>query len=132
MKRLWWLRGLKFALFGLIALGAVGAVVMGLWNWLLPGLFGWRAIDFWQALGLLVLGRLLFGGWGRGHHGHRHHMHWRARMAERWEGMSDEERERFRQGMHRHWHGHGHGHWHGHHGRGRGGDDAAPPQNQNA
>ena len=54
MKRLWWLRGLRFALFALIALGVAGAVVMSLWNWLLPSLFGWHAIDFWQALGLLV------------------------------------------------------------------------------
>ena len=32
-----------------------GEVVMHLWNWLLPMLFGWRTITFWQAMGLLVL-----------------------------------------------------------------------------
>ena len=115
MRRHWWLRGLKFAAFGLIALGVLGAIVMGLWNWLLPALFGWRAIDFWQALGLLVLSRLLLGGWGRGHRGH--HGHWRERMAERWESMTDEERERFRQGMHGHWRR-----------GGRKGGDEVPPQ----
>ena len=41
-----------------------GEVVMHLWNWLLPALFGWRQITFWQALGLLVLCRILFGGFG--------------------------------------------------------------------
>jgi hypothetical protein len=45
-----------------IAIG--GEVVMHLWNWLLPMLFGWRQITFWQALGLLVLCRILFGGLG--------------------------------------------------------------------
>lgn len=44
-----------------------GEVVMHLWNWLLPTLFGWRPVTFWQALGLLALSRILFGGWG----GHR-------------------------------------------------------------
>ena len=41
-----------------------GEVVMHLWNWLLPTLFGWRQITFWQALGLLALCRILFGGFG--------------------------------------------------------------------
>jgi hypothetical protein len=41
-----------------------GEIVMHLWNWLLPMLFGWHQISFWQALGLLVLCRILFGGFG--------------------------------------------------------------------
>ena len=49
-----------------------GWIVMHLWNWLLPPLFGWRMITFWQALGLLVLCRILFGGVsGRGWHSSR-------------------------------------------------------------
>jgi len=73
-----------------------GEVVLHLWNWLLPGLFGWRQITFWQALGILVLCRILFGGFGgRGFQ----RSHFRRRMAERWERMTPEERERFRQGM---------------------------------
>jgi hypothetical protein len=43
-----------------------GEVVMHLWNWLLPTLFACRQITFWQALGVLVLSRILFGGWGGG------------------------------------------------------------------
>ncbi len=46
-----------------IAIG--GEIVLHLWNWLLPPLFGWRQITFWQALGLLALCRILFGGFGR-------------------------------------------------------------------
>jgi hypothetical protein len=58
MKRIWWLRGLKFALVAVAALALVGAVVTALWNWLMPGLFGWPVIGFWQALGLLLLTRI--------------------------------------------------------------------------
>jgi hypothetical protein len=73
-----------------------GEIVMHLWNWLLPSLFGWHSITFWQALGLLVLCRILFGGFGnsgnRGGHGRR-------RGPEMWESMTPEEREAFRQSM---------------------------------
>lgn len=87
---------LLFALF--IVIG--GEVVLHLWNWLLPGLFGWRLITFWQAIGLLALCRILFGGFGgRG----LHRSNFRRRMAERWERMTPEEREKFRQGMHSCW-----------------------------
>jgi hypothetical protein len=76
-----------------------GELVMRLWNWLLPTLFGWRQITFWQAIGLLALCRILFGGWSGGGHGQRSNM--RRRMAERiderWEKMTPEEREKFRQ-----------------------------------
>ena len=82
------------ALVLFVALG--GQVVMRLWNWLLPPLFGWHQVTFWQALGLLALCRILFGGFG--FHGANRPGH-RRRMAERWERMTPEERERFRQGM---------------------------------
>ena len=76
-----------FLLF--IALG--GEIVHLLWNWLMPALFGWPAITFWQALGLMALCRILFGGFGgRGFARGRH------RMGERWDRMTPEERERFR------------------------------------
>ena len=81
-----------------IAIG--GQVVLHLWNWLLPPLFGWRQITFWQALGVLLLCRILFGG--RGWHGSRRsNFRWRMRdrMKERCGRMSPEERERFRQRM---------------------------------
>ena len=41
-----------------------GTVVMLLWNWLLPPLFGWGMLNFWQALGILLLSRILLGGFG--------------------------------------------------------------------
>ena len=71
-----------------------GVLVMHLWNWLLPPLFGWPQVTFWQALGLLALCRILFGGLGLRGSGRSN---FRRRMAERWEQMTPEEREKFRQ-----------------------------------
>ena len=54
-------------LFFIVIVAALSAVVMLLWNAVLPGLFGTALpIDYWHALGLLVLCRILFGGFGRG------------------------------------------------------------------
>ena len=77
-----------------------GELVMHLWNWLLPPLFGWRQLTFWQALGLLALCRILFGGFGRHHSGRSNFRH---RMRERCGRMTPEDRERFRQGIREGW-----------------------------
>src|SRR5215510_4427043 len=98
MNKYWLIRRLKFVLFAAAALVVIGFVVMILWNWLMPSLFGWRLISFWQALGLLVLSRILFGGFRGRPAGH---MYWRRRMIERWAQMTPEEREKFREGMRR-------------------------------
>jgi hypothetical protein len=98
-KRLLWIAPL--ALLGIAVFIFVGGeVVMRLWNWLLPSLFGWRQITFWQAVGLLALCRILFG-----HHGWRHsgHSNFRRRMKERCANMTPEERERFRQAIRERW-----------------------------
>jgi len=72
------LRGLKFVLMALIGVIGVGALavlfgyfVMLLWNWLMPSIFGLGQITFWQAVGIVILARLIFGGFK--HHGHDHH-----------------------------------------------------------
>src|SRR5947209_11094714 len=93
-KRVTWIAPL--AILGMALFAYIGGeVVMHLWNWLLPPLFGWRQITFWQGLGLLALCRILFGG--NGWHGSGR-SRVRRRMEERWAAMSPEERERFRQG----------------------------------
>lgn len=51
----------KASVFGVVAGGVFTLVVMLLWNWLMPLLFGLTLITFWQALGLLVLSKVLFG-----------------------------------------------------------------------
>ena len=93
-------RAVKFLMFALVFffvfVPLFGYVTMRLWNWLMPALFGWHLIGFWQAMGLLILCRILFGGF---HGRHGSHGHWRYRMRERWEQMTPEEREKFRQSM---------------------------------
>ena len=82
-----------FFLAPLLLLGFLGFVAFGvfivqqLWNWLLPTLFGWPILTFWQAFGLLALCRILFGGLSM--HGGRG----------RWRSWTDQERERFRRGI---------------------------------
>ena len=49
---------------GLVFVAIGGGVVLLLWNWLLPPLFAWPQLTFWQALGILALCRILFGGFG--------------------------------------------------------------------
>jgi hypothetical protein len=90
-------KGLMFAVFAVLFFNVFGYVVMRLWNWLMPALFGWHLISFWQGLGILVLSKILFGGFRGGRSGRS--MHWRGRMRERWEHMSPDEREKFRQSM---------------------------------
>ena len=85
-----WIYIAPLAILGMALFITIGGeVVKQLWNWLLPPLFGWNPITFWQALGLLALCRILFGGFG---------LHGPGR-SRRWSRMSPEERERFRQGM---------------------------------
>jgi hypothetical protein len=96
MKRHRLFRGLKILLLVVLASIFFGLVVEGLWNWLMPALFKWHTITFWQGLGLFVLSKILFGGFHR-HGGHRGH--WQERMRARWENMTPEEREKFRAGM---------------------------------
>lgn len=77
------------ALLVVVGIAVLGVAVMLLWNWVIPALFvGAQPIGFLRALGLLVLSRILFGGFhGRGGWGGRRH--WRQ-----WNAMTPEERER--------------------------------------
>ena len=79
-----------------IAVSAFSFLVMWLWNWLMPAVFGLHAISYWQALGVLVLSKILFGSFGGRH---RFRRDWRARLIRRWEDMTPEERERSRADM---------------------------------
>jgi hypothetical protein len=92
-----WIFIVPAAILGMLLFTIIGGeLVLHLWNWLLPPLFGWRQITFWQALGLLALSRILFGGVGWHGSGRSR---FRGRMKQRCENMTPEERERFRQRM---------------------------------
>jgi hypothetical protein len=60
-----WIFIAPLAILGILLVVFIGGeVVKQLWNWLLPPLFGWREVTFWQAFGILALCRILFGGRG--------------------------------------------------------------------
>ena len=99
MKRKWLIIVAPLGIAVCVFIG--GEVVKLLWNWLTPNLFGFKPITFWQAIGLLALCRILFGGMRLGHHGRSN---LKRRLDEKWEKMTPEEREKFRQGFHSRWH----------------------------
>jgi hypothetical protein len=83
-------------LLGIIGIGALavlfGFIVMWLWNWLLPGLFGFSTITFWQGVGIVILAKIIFGSFGHGHggrsHSHPHHRcknHSKQKWFDKWE-----------------------------------------------
>ena len=96
---------IKFRSAGILMMLAMiavfGAVVMLLWNALLPELLGLPALNYWQAAGILLLARILFGGLGhglaqlggqrgrQGFHGHAN------KLREKWMNMSEDERKEF-------------------------------------
>ncbi len=87
--------GVRFILFGILFFAVMGLVIFGLWNALIPAILGLPKISFWQALGLFILSRVLFGGWGHGMH--------KGRFVRGWRDLTPEQRERFRQAMGSHW-----------------------------
>ncbi|EOW1325767.1 hypothetical protein [Klebsiella aerogenes] len=97
-------------IIGVAIVVVLSLVVMSLWNALLPAIFGVKSIGFWQALGLLALCRILFGGLGF-HRGMFGMAQARRRMHERWMTMTPEQREEFAQRFGRHGH-HGRCGWH--------------------
>jgi len=100
-------KGFSWLFAGIFMVTIMGFATMFLWNWLIPTIFNGAVITFWQAIGLLALGKLLtgFGGMGRhswkGKHGWSGHgMHdrsfWRNRMEQKMQHMSPEEKEKFK------------------------------------
>jgi len=91
----WKNRKLLFLIFIPVLLLAAAAVVQFLWNTILTDVAHAGVIGYWQALGLLVLCRILFGGFGN--HGHKPHFGHSSALKEKWIGMNDEEKQKFRQ-----------------------------------
>jgi hypothetical protein len=92
MKNSWYIKG---ALRVLAMFGLATYIVMILWNWLMPELFQLTSITYLQALGILVLSKILFksgsglsGGWGG--------QICKKQMKEKWSEMTPEQREKFR------------------------------------
>lgn len=110
-------RGRRFRIalpvFILIAALGLGAVVQWLWNAILPAAANFNPISYWQAVGLFVLCKILFGGFRGGPGHHRHPNKWQRfnkrfgrggreeimAWKNKWMQMTDEERIKFRQEM---------------------------------
>lgn len=75
-------------------------LVMYLWNGILPDVFGFSTITFWQAAGMLLLSKILFGGMNFGRKGGccKGKHHYGQRMKEKFMNMTDEEKEKMKEG----------------------------------
>lgn len=85
----------------LAALFLFSLITMLLWNALMPQIFHLPVITYWQAIGLLILARLFFGG-SLVHRSHRSHdPRWNHKIKDKFAGMTPEEREEFFKKLHK-------------------------------
>lgn len=98
---------LKCVLLGVLAVLLIGLITKLLWNWLVPVVFNGPRIDYWQALGLLILSKILFWGFGGKRHGgcgnHGQHETWKTRFSDKFSNMTPEERDAFKKKMKDKW-----------------------------
>lgn len=94
MKKFWIKKGLLFFTFFIAFVLLLGLVVMGLWNAILPAVIGVKVITFTQALGILLLSKILFSGFHGGFKGRREQ--WKMKMQEKMGNMTPEEKEKFK------------------------------------
>ena len=99
---------LRCVAFALLAITVFGLLTMWLWNWLVPELFNGPLISFWQAMGLLILSKILFWGVaGKSHKNscageHTNH-EWKRHFYEKFSSMKPEEREAIKERMKEKW-----------------------------
>ena len=86
--------GVMIAAVIVVVVSLVAALFMQLWNWLIPDLFNGPVLTYWQALGLLILSKLLFGGMG--HHKKHKHYSWKNHWKHHCDTVSDEDRSRWK------------------------------------
>ncbi len=96
MKKFWLKKIIGFIVLAVVITAVLGYVVMSLWNCVLVAVLHVSVISFWQALGILVLSKILFGGF-KGKWGGARNSHWGKEMREKWNTMTPEERENLKQ-----------------------------------
>ena len=94
-----------FFLFMLLMLLLVSALVMVLWNAIIPGITGWKEINYWQAAGLLILGRILSGRFGPAMNHRRKSPAMLRKFREKFANASPEEKEALKAEWKRRCHG---------------------------
>ncbi|MEP6675628.1 MAG: hypothetical protein ABJA78_10745 [Ferruginibacter sp.] len=99
MKKNFWIKKIiAIIVFGALAVLLFGFIVMSLWNAILPAVLHVSVITFTQALGILVLSKILFGGFHGGFRGRRGGR-WSNEMKDKWHSMNPEDREKWKQEM---------------------------------
>ena len=93
MKKLW---KVKIVFFIIASIIAMAAIVMWTWNWLVPELFHGPLINFYQAIGLMLLSRILFRGF-HGMGGRGNYIRNLGQWKEGWNKMNPEQREKMRE-----------------------------------
>jgi hypothetical protein len=104
MKRGWWI--LKGIVFVALMVLIFGVTTRSLWNWIVPALFNGPVITFAQAIGLLLLIKILLFwsvGKGGGHVGHWRGSPWKSHLREKWGTMTPEEREKLKEKIRGKW-----------------------------
>ena len=76
----WFILGI-FAAIGFALL--IGLIIMWLWNWLMPEIFGLTTINYWQAVGIIILAKFLFGGF-RSRRSNKRYSKFRSRFNEKY------------------------------------------------
>jgi len=90
---------LLMVLCGIAFVAAVIFLTMTLWNWLIPTLFNGPSVTYWQAFGLLLLGKLLFGWHNNGGGRFRRRAEWKERIRDKWQNMTPAEQQELREKM---------------------------------
>ena len=97
MKHFYGRRMILFPLFGIAALVLFPYIIMLLWNAILPTIFHAATINFWQALGILILSRILFGNFRRPMSHRFGSWHGHGQWHRRWMNLNEEERAKMKE-----------------------------------
>jgi Ca2+/H+ antiporter, TMEM165/GDT1 family len=96
-RRFWFGKAVMILVFCTAFVMLFSFIVMSLWNAILPAVLGVKMITFWQALGILVLSKILFSGFGGFAHKREHFRNrFRQKMMDKWEKMTPEEKQKFK------------------------------------
>lgn len=96
-RRFWFGKAVMILVFCTAFVMLFSFIVMSLWNGILADVLGVKIITFWQALGILVLSKILFSGFGGFAHKREHFKNrFRQKMLDRWEKMTPEEKQKFK------------------------------------
>lgn len=90
-------KGFFMGTFFILGFFGISGVVMLLWNWLIPSILHLNAINYWQAMGLFILSRILFGGFHFRGSRHKNPPFMNQAFKEKLMNMNDDERQAFKE-----------------------------------